>query len=367
MAIDLPFEPPLEPMLAKAIDGPARRRRLAVRAEVGRLPGARLPRRRRGATPSRATSSRSIATSPSWPTRSGRRCPTAACSTARSSSPATAALAVRVAAAAHPPGRVAGQDAGRASRRRRSSPGTCSRSATRTCATCRRASAGPGWRRCSGRRAAAGPPDARDARPGARRRLVRPVRGRRPRRRHRQAPRRAVPARQAGDAQDQAPAHGRLRRGRVPLAQERARARTSARCCSGCSTTRARSTTSASRRRSPGTSAPRSTEELAPLRERRARRPPVAGVGRVGVAGDADASGQRLPGATSRWNRGKDLSWEPLRAGARRRGRLRPPPGRPLPPRHDVPALAPRQAAGRLPLRPARDATPYELAQIFGA
>jgi len=30
-------------------------------------------------------------------------------------------------------------------------------------------------------------------------------------------------------------------------------------------------------------------------------------------AGAADASGQRLPGATSRWNRGKDLSWEPVR------------------------------------------------------
>jgi ATP-dependent DNA ligase len=31
-------------------------------------------------------------------------------------------------------------------------------------------------------------------------------------------------------------------------------------------------------------------------------------------AGDADAAdGQRRPGATSRWNRGKDLSWEPLR------------------------------------------------------
>jgi len=28
----------------------------------------------------------------------------------------------------------------------------------------------------------------------------------------------------------------------------------------------------------------------------------------------AEASGQRMPGATSRWNRGKDLSWEPLRA-----------------------------------------------------
>src|SRR5262245_1174349 len=28
---------------------------------------------------------------------------------------------------------------------------------------------------------------------------------------------------------------------------------------------------------------------------------------------EAEAKGQRLPGATSRWNRGKDLSWEPLR------------------------------------------------------
>jgi ATP-dependent DNA ligase len=28
---------------------------------------------------------------------------------------------------------------------------------------------------------------------------------------------------------------------------------------------------------------------------------------------EAEATGQRLPGATSRWNRGKDLSWEALR------------------------------------------------------
>jgi ATP-dependent DNA ligase len=34
----------------------------------------------------------------------------------------------------------------------------------------------------------------------------------------------------------------------------------------------------------------------------------------MGRLGHAEASGQRLPGATSRWNRGKDLSWEPLRA-----------------------------------------------------
>jgi ATP-dependent DNA ligase len=30
-------------------------------------------------------------------------------------------------------------------------------------------------------------------------------------------------------------------------------------------------------------------------------------------AAAAEASGQRIPGATSRWNRGKDLSWQPLR------------------------------------------------------
>jgi ATP-dependent DNA ligase len=30
-------------------------------------------------------------------------------------------------------------------------------------------------------------------------------------------------------------------------------------------------------------------------------------------AGESEASGQRMPGAQSRWSRGKDLSWEPLR------------------------------------------------------
>jgi len=31
-------------------------------------------------------------------------------------------------------------------------------------------------------------------------------------------------------------------------------------------------------------------------------------------AAHAEVAGQRVPGATSRWNRGKDLSWEPIRA-----------------------------------------------------
>ncbi|MBA2315748.1 MAG: ATP-dependent DNA ligase [Chloroflexi bacterium] len=54
--------------------------------------------------------------------------------------------------------------------------------------------------------------------------------------------------------------------------------------------------------------------ELAPLREGALQGHPWAEWAEWAQAGSADASGQRLPGATSRWNRGKDLSWEPLRA-----------------------------------------------------
>jgi ATP-dependent DNA ligase len=55
-------------------------------------------------------------------------------------------------------------------------------------------------------------------------------------------------------------------------------------------------------------------EELAPLRERALDAHPWGEWAEWASSGDADASGQRLPGATSRWNRGKDLSWEPIRA-----------------------------------------------------
>jgi ATP-dependent DNA ligase len=53
--------------------------------------------------------------------------------------------------------------------------------------------------------------------------------------------------------------------------------------------------------------------ELEPLRERAMDEHPWKEWAEWAMAGDADASGQRLPGAGSRWNRGKDLSWEPLR------------------------------------------------------
>jgi ATP-dependent DNA ligase len=55
-------------------------------------------------------------------------------------------------------------------------------------------------------------------------------------------------------------------------------------------------------------------EELQPLRENAIEGHPWREWAEWAIVGSADASGQRLPGATSRWNRGKDLSWEPLRA-----------------------------------------------------
>jgi ATP-dependent DNA ligase len=52
-------------------------------------------------------------------------------------------------------------------------------------------------------------------------------------------------------------------------------------------------------------------EELAPLREHALEGHPWGEWAAWAQA--AEEAGQRLPGATSRWNRGKDLSWEPVR------------------------------------------------------
>jgi ATP-dependent DNA ligase len=54
--------------------------------------------------------------------------------------------------------------------------------------------------------------------------------------------------------------------------------------------------------------------ELQPLRTNALDRHPWREWAEWADQGSADASGTRMPGATSRWNRGKDLSWEPLRA-----------------------------------------------------
>ncbi len=75
-----------------------------------------------------------------------------------------------------------------------------------------------------------------------------------------------------------------------------------------------------------------------PLPRERARGAPLARVEGVGGRRGREAAA------------GRNLALEPRQGplvgaaapGARLRGRLRPPPGRPIPPRHDVPALAPR-------------------------
>jgi ATP-dependent DNA ligase len=53
--------------------------------------------------------------------------------------------------------------------------------------------------------------------------------------------------------------------------------------------------------------------ELEPLRERALDEHPWREWLEWAGFGEAEASGTRMPGATSRWNRGKDLSWEALR------------------------------------------------------
>ena len=362
----LPFEPPLEPMLAKAADALPDGRRLAVRAEVGRLPRARLPRRRRDLhAVARPQAARPLLPRTGRPA-AGRAARSAASSTARSSSPRDGALAVRVPAPAHPPGRVARQDARRGVAGAASSPGTCSRSATRTCA--RRPQ---GERRARLEAVLGGVEPPIHLTPATRDRATAPdwferLRGRRARRRRREATRRAVPAGQAGDAQDQAPAHRRLRRGRLPLAQERARAPTSGRCCSGSTTTRARSTTSGSRRRSRGTGAPRSPRSWRRCARTRSR----------AIRGASGPNGRRRrrrgvrPAPAGRHvalepRQGPVVGAAPRRTG--RRGRLRPPPGRPLPARRR------RSSAGARTSRPRTAATtssrrraPFLLASIFG-
>jgi ATP-dependent DNA ligase len=54
-------------------------------------------------------------------------------------------------------------------------------------------------------------------------------------------------------------------------------------------------------------------KELEPLRKNAIDGHPWADWAEWAGFGQAEASGSRMPGATSRWNRGKDLSWEPLR------------------------------------------------------
>src|SRR5262245_50341575 len=148
------------------------------------------------------------------------------------------------------------------------------------------------------------------------------------------------------DDQGEARAHGRLRGGRFPLAQEREG-------CRGIAAARSvrRPRKAAARGRygclhdgdaeSAGRGARAAAKECA-------RRASLARMGRD----------RRRVHAYARWSeplerrQGPVMGTAPPRAGLR--GEVRPPAGKPVPPCHAVSALAPRQGAGRLQLRPAR-------------
>ena len=215
---------------------------------------------------------------------------------------------VRPAAGPHPPRRLAGPDAGGDHPRglRRVRPARARRRRPH-----RRAARRPpraAGRERSATSDAARPPHRRRPPTPRRPRVVRAVRGRGSRRGRRQAARRRrtspTSARcsrssTSGPPTSSWPATG-CTRTRPPSS------RCSARCCSGCTTTRATCGTSGSRRRSPppvGPSCSRSCSPLvAPAEATRGAQWP-----------EITASGERVPGAASRWNAGKDLSFVPLR------------------------------------------------------
>ena len=183
-------------------------------------------------------------------------------------------------------------------------------------------------------------------------RLVQPVRGRRPRRRGRQAARRAVPAERPHDAQDQARAHRRRRASRATgcTRPRRRRSRCSARCCSACTPT-AGCSTSASRRRSPPTRRAELIEELQPLVCEDLSEHPWGEWSEWAIANP-----DRVPGTQSRWSAGQGPVVHAAAARAGPRGRLRPHGGQPVPAHRAVQALADRPRPGVLRLRAARGA-----------
>ena len=213
--------PPVKPMLAKAATTVPTGPGAALRAEVGRLPLHRLPRRRRG----RARLAQRAPAHPLLPrarrAARRRRCPSACVVDGEIVVVTGDRARLRRPAAAHPPGRRRGCASWPRRRRPASSPSTCSPSATATSPASRSRERRRLLEGDPRRPARAGAPHAGTDDPDVAAGLVHPLRGRRVRRRHGQARRPALPAGQAGDAEGQARAHRRLRGRRLPLAQGR--------------------------------------------------------------------------------------------------------------------------------------------------
>ena len=242
----LGLAPGYAPMEAKLADAPCPGRRLAVRAEVGRVSLPRVSRRRcrRAARPSRASRSARYFPEMIDGAARARRRPLRA--RRRAGDPARRDALVRCPADAAAPGGKPHPQARRARPRR----SACCSTAWRRRQMARRTAAGRAARRARGilRRHGRRPrlllsPCTRDRR--ARRSAGWPTGRRRARRRRRQAPRRAYAAGRAGDAEGQARRTADCVVGGFRYGTD---SRRSARCCSASTTTRACSIMSASPR-----------------------------------------------------------------------------------------------------------------------
>ena len=297
---------------------------------MGRLPLHRLPRRRRG----RAGQPQREATDALFPRARRRPAPELPARCVLDGEIVIAGPArpgVRRAVPTHPPGREAHPparrvDAGLLCRLRpagRRGPLVHGRA---VCTATRRTGKGAA-QGATARPPHAGHPESR--RGGG---LVLPLRGRRARRRRGEGRRAHLPARQAGHAQGQTPAHGGLRGGGLPHAQGRCRRGLAPPRPVRCRRDAAPCRRGVGVQRGPPARAGRRARALS---EGRAEGPPVGRLGRCPGGRPGSGRGQPLER-----RQGHDLGAIARRSGGR--GLLRPPAAGPLPPRHVLRALAPR-------------------------
>ena len=362
--VTLPVPPPVSPMLAKLARELPDRRRAGSTSRSGTASAASCSATATRSSSAAATSGRSPATSPSSSSRCATRCPSRRCVDgeiviATEHGLDFDLLSLRIHPAASRVDELAERDA-----RRRSSRSTCSPRATTTSASSRSPSGARGSRRVL---ADAEPPDPPHA--GDHATATSPsdwfehVRGRGARRRGRQAARRARTARASARwlkvkhlrTADCVVAGFRMHKdgnGRR-LAAPRSLRRRGRRC-----------TTSAWRAASPrrcGPSSSRSSSRTGRTRSTTTR-------GGSGPTPQAQRGGRAaMPGGRAAGTRRKDLSLGAAADRARRRGRVRAPAGRPVPPHRPVPALAAGPRPGSCTYEQLEVPVPVELHEVFGA
>ena len=356
----LPVPPPVSPMLAKLARELPDGGHVALRAEVGRVPRASCSATATTSSSAAATRSRSRGTSRSSSTRCARRCPSGAVVDGEIVIATDHGLDFDMLSLRIHPAESRVDDARRGVRRRRSSRSTCSPRATTTCARVPFRERRARLERAARRRDATGPPHAGHAPTrrvaeqwferfegaGLDGVVAKPLDGE-----YLEGKRTMLKVKHLRTA-DCVVAGYREHKdgegvgslllglydddGRAPPRRCREQLR-------GAAARRARRGARAATRDDAMDDHPWREWAEAPRSER------------------APGSACRVPGAAG--TRSKDLSWDAAAHRARRRGRVRAPPGRPLPPHRPLPALASRPRARVVHLRAARVARPGRAAR----